>query len=133
MGLASAGDDGSVQVWEAATQSLVCTYRGHTKRIVTITWSPDGTCLASASQDGTVQIWDATTAEPRLTYRTYASQMTALAWSPDGHLISRQRWRRAGLGGSERNHPLHLSRELRCQHRGGSLVAGWPAASLLYP
>lgn len=35
----------------------LCTYKGHTKRVTHLTWSPDGTRLASASADGIVQVW----------------------------------------------------------------------------
>lgn len=56
--IASAGNDGTVQVWDALTGAHVFTYRGHTKGGVDcLAWSPDGTRIASGGDDKTVQVW----------------------------------------------------------------------------
>ncbi len=57
--LVSGGDDGTVQVWNAADASLIFVYKGHSDRVNQVTWSPDGTRIASASSDQTVQVWGA--------------------------------------------------------------------------
>ena len=57
--LASAGDDGTVRVWDAATGAPQATLTGHTGGVRAVAWSPDGTRLASAGDDGTVRVWDA--------------------------------------------------------------------------
>jgi len=63
--LASASNDGTVQVWEASTarevftQRHYFTYGGHYKWVRALDWSPDGECIASASHDKTVQVWQA--------------------------------------------------------------------------
>jgi WD40 repeat protein len=54
---ASAGYDGTVQVWEAASGNVVFTYRGHFTSVNSVAWSPDGECIASAGYE--VHIWQA--------------------------------------------------------------------------
>src|SRR5262249_43652363 len=58
--LASAGDDGTVRLWDLATkQSRVLP--GHESRVNRVVFSPDGKLLASASRDKTIRIWDVAT------------------------------------------------------------------------
>lgn len=42
-----------------ALSTALVTYTGHTKAVISVAWSPDGTRLASCSDDGTVQVWTA--------------------------------------------------------------------------
>ncbi len=59
-------------------------FRGHTRRIECIEFSPDGTRLASASGDGTVRVWDVATGTE---LRAFAPKLGPLHWvtfAPDG-------------------------------------------------
>jgi eukaryotic-like serine/threonine-protein kinase len=69
-------------------QVTLLTYKGHTDRIFSLAWSPDGQRIASSSLDETVQIWDALTGKNMLTYRGQSLQAPAIAWSPDGRFIA---------------------------------------------
>lgn len=87
--IASAGNDGTVQVWEVATGKTLVIYRGHHGSVNAIAWSPDGKRIASAGSDGTVQIWLASIGGSE--YKRICqmeSEVTALAWSPDGNYIA---------------------------------------------
>jgi WD40 repeat protein len=64
--------------------TVLRTYHGHTDRVRTIAWSPDGSRIASAGKDRTVQIWNVTAGESLLTYRGHSQTVRAIAWSPDG-------------------------------------------------
>src|SRR6266849_4217534 len=86
--LASASADGTVQVWDASSGSLLLTYKGHTDAVTSVAWSPDGKRLASASNDQTVQVWDASSGSLLLTYKGHTDWVTSVAWSPDGKRLA---------------------------------------------
>ncbi|MBA2285127.1 MAG: hypothetical protein H0W02_06575 [Ktedonobacteraceae bacterium] len=57
--IATASNDRSARIWEAATGKHIYTYHGHTNWVTSVAWSYDGTRIASASNDKTVHIWQA--------------------------------------------------------------------------
>ena len=63
--LASAGDDATVRIWDAATGVLRASMAGHGGPVRAVAISPDGAWLASAGDDATVRIWDAATGSPQ--------------------------------------------------------------------
>ena len=86
--IASAGNDGSVQVWDAHAGDTLFTCQGHTGRIRSVAWSPGGRFIASASEDRTVQIWNATTGRRMLTYQGHSHNVVSVTWSPDAKYIA---------------------------------------------
>ncbi|HZO71775.1 MAG TPA: hypothetical protein VFB60_06195 [Ktedonobacteraceae bacterium] len=98
--IASAGGDGTVQVWHADTKQQLQTYKKHPwlftqvnwpPTIYTVAWSPDGLYLASAGSRKYVFVWDATTGQTRAVYedhRGLLNDVFAIAWSPDGKYIA---------------------------------------------
>jgi WD40 repeat protein/serine/threonine protein kinase len=90
--LASAGNDRTVRVWDAAAGREVLTLRGHAHTVSSVAWSPDGKRLASASQDGTVKVWDAATGREVLTLRGHAGGVQAVAWHPDRSRLASGGW-----------------------------------------
>ena len=92
--IASAGHDGTVQVWDAADGGHVFTYRGHTDVVNSVAWSPDGKRIASASTDNTVQVWDAADGGHVFTYRGHTYWVSNVAWSPNSKRIVSASWDR---------------------------------------
>ncbi len=86
--IARAGDDKTVQVWDAQSKKLIFLYAGHTDALRAIAWSPDSTLLASAGIDGRVQITAVATQRLIFSYTGHHTVVSALAWSPDGTRIA---------------------------------------------
>ncbi|MBN3869631.1 NB-ARC domain-containing protein [Nostoc sp. JL33] len=61
--LASAGDDNTLKIWDVNTTKCLKTLQGHTKRIWSVVFSPNGRFLASGGEDETVRIWNPDTGE----------------------------------------------------------------------
>ena len=63
-------------------------FSGHSKYVVAVAWSPDGSLALTGSTDGTARLWDTKTGENTLTL-THTNTLTAVAWSPDGtHILT---------------------------------------------
>src|SRR3989440_647318 len=66
----------------------IYTYHGHSDRVHTVAWSPNGSYIASAGADQTVQVWDIATGNHICTCLGHTDTVSALAWSPDGKRIA---------------------------------------------
>jgi WD40 repeat protein len=88
--LATAGDDRTVRLWDAARPDAAPTIlRGHMAPISALAWSPDGHRLASAALDTTARLWDvANPSRPPAVLAGATGRVSALAWSPDGHRLA---------------------------------------------
>ena len=58
--------------------------RGHTGRVTSAAWSPDGKSLVTASDDGTARVWDAASRQLLHTLIGHTNVVRSAAWSPDG-------------------------------------------------
>ena len=54
----SAGQDGTLRVWDLDTGEPLRTLTGHHRRVVAVAVSVDGRRVVSAGQDGTLRVWD---------------------------------------------------------------------------
>jgi hypothetical protein len=84
--LATASDDATARVWDAATGVEVARAT-HDRWVDAVAFSPDGRRLATASDDKTARIWDATTGA-ELTRVSHGSIVRAVAFSPDGRRLA---------------------------------------------
>ncbi|KAJ5992459.1 hypothetical protein N7451_008183 [Penicillium sp. IBT 35674x] len=81
--LASASNDGTVRLWDAATGALQQTLEGHLDFTMSVAFSPDRAWLASASYDLTVRLWDAATGTLQQTLEGHLGWVESVAFSPD--------------------------------------------------
>jgi WD40 repeat protein len=80
--LASAGDDGTVRLWDPRTGRQQASLTGHTGHVCAVAFSPDGSLLASAGDDGTLQLRDLAQQTPCA--RLSLDPVSALHWGVDG-------------------------------------------------
>lgn len=87
-GLLAAAEGSRARVWEAATGEVVCSLRGHTKRVTSLAFAPNGTgrgpFLLTGSEDETVRVWDVGTGKERAAFRWPVGKVRAVAVAPDG-------------------------------------------------
>src|SRR5262249_6055627 len=86
--VASAGDDGTVRLWDTATGETVHLLHGHSDDVWRCQFSPDGTLVASAGADTTVRLWDTATGDVVRVLHGHTGTITGCAFSPDGDLIA---------------------------------------------
>nr|WP_249731943.1 TIR domain-containing protein [Roseococcus sp. SDR] len=82
--LASAGDDGTLRIWDVRSGSRLLTLHGHLDWVLACAFAPDGTRLASAGSGGTLRIWDAHSGVALLTLRGNEGMARGCAFAPDG-------------------------------------------------
>ena len=85
--IASASLDGTVQVWEATTGTILLTYRGHAGPVWAAAWSPDGASIASGIGKA-VEVWEVRTGQTRCIYQGHQDFLSSVAWSPDGQQVA---------------------------------------------
>ncbi|KIJ61673.1 hypothetical protein HYDPIDRAFT_115456, partial [Hydnomerulius pinastri MD-312] len=87
--IATAGLDGVVRIWDAATREEVVEITDHPAAVRCVRFSPDGSQLASACNDHNVRIYDARTGAPVLgPLEGHTDLLNAIAYCPDGTRIA---------------------------------------------
>ena len=98
-----------VKVWDTQTGRETLTLTGHTGRVQSVAFSPDGRRLVSAAADRTVKVWDAQTGQELRTFKGFAGPvddrdsvlggMGPVAFSPDGRRVASGNSVGVGTGG----------------------------------
>ncbi len=90
--LASGHDDGTIRLWDSATQRLLGEIEAHPKSISAIAFAPGGEFVATAGEDRSVRVWDAFTYKQTAQLSSHTDRIPALSWSPDGALLISAGW-----------------------------------------
>ncbi len=84
--LASAGEDGTVRLWDVGAQKQLARLRG---RALSAYFSPDGRTLATAGAGNTVRLWNVEThTQLGQPLRGHTSVVSSVAFSPDGRTLA---------------------------------------------
>ncbi|QDV36995.1 protein kinase domain-containing protein [Tautonia plasticadhaerens] len=113
--LASAHEDGTIMLWDAATGRRRATLKGHTGWVLSVAFAPGGRTLASGGWDATVRLWNLATEEELFTLRGHTQSVTEVAFAPDRtSLVSTSTddtarvWRAVVVGGAGPSGPPPL-------------------------
>ncbi|MFG1687160.1 NACHT and WD repeat domain-containing protein [Nonomuraea sp. NPDC049269] len=84
-------DEARNRVLVAATRTGRGTLTGHTRGVMALEFSPDGSIIATGSDDGTARLWDTATRRQLgapITRPKYECSDVELAFSPDGRTLA---------------------------------------------
>jgi eukaryotic-like serine/threonine-protein kinase len=90
--IATAGDDRTAKIWDAASGRELLTLKGHRDWIKRVAFSPDGRRVVTASHDQTARVWDVATGRELFTLKGHSDVVGSALFSPDGHRIVTGSW-----------------------------------------
>lgn len=82
--LASAGEDGTLHLWNTTTGALASSWSTNQQEIIAVSFSPDGKRILTASDRSGVSVWDIETKSLLRDCGDEDGVMAAIAFSPDG-------------------------------------------------
>ncbi|KAH6975782.1 WD40 protein [Ilyonectria destructans] len=85
--IASASDDKTLKVWDAATGKVKQTLEGHGAWVTSVAFSPDGKLIASASWDKTLKVWDAATGKVKQTLKGHGGAVETGSFNTTGRYL----------------------------------------------
>jgi WD40 repeat protein len=85
--LCSAGEDGTVRVWDTDTGELRRILH-HPAQVWSLAFAPDGQTLVTGEETGALRFWDVETGQESRTLRKHVHSIRAIAFSPDGRTFA---------------------------------------------
>lgn len=85
--LATAGQDGTVKIWETASGRLLTEIDADQNQVTGVAFHPDGMRLATSCADGTVKLWLVATGRLLAAIQAHKAAAADVTFSPDGSRI----------------------------------------------
>ncbi len=86
--LVSAGNDGSVRLWDTTTGRGRRILRGHGRKVVSLAFSADGAQLAACGNDGAVRLWEPATGRRVRELTGHNDRLVSAVFAPGGPLLA---------------------------------------------
>ncbi len=84
--------EGSLKLWDVATGEELRSFSGHTDKVQSVVFSPDGRFALSGSQDNTMKLWDTATGKEVRSFTGHTQSISSVAFSPDGRFALSGGW-----------------------------------------
>lgn len=81
-----------IKIWDRVAGSERGKLDGHTNKVFTAAFSPDGRTLATGSADKTIRLWDIESMRESCVLEGHTDAISALAWSSDGQQLASASW-----------------------------------------
>lgn len=86
--LASGSMGKNIAIYSFEYKKFAPSYKGHSKRVTFVTFSPDGTYLCSTSKDETAKLWNVTLGGSIVTLKGHTGTINSAAFSPDSRYVA---------------------------------------------
>jgi WD40 repeat protein len=80
-------EPGAIRLWDLESSREVRTLAGHTKRLCSVQFAPDGKTLVSSSFDKTVRLWDVSQGKLLKTFQGHPDRAEGAAFTVDGKRV----------------------------------------------
>nr|VFK14709.1 MAG: WD domain-containing protein, G-beta repeat-containing protein [Candidatus Kentron sp. LFY] len=90
--LSGGSHDNTLKLWDVASGEEIRTFRGHSDKVNSVAFSPDGRTVLSGSHDRTLKRWDVASGEEMRTFRGHDQGVSSVAFSPDGRTVLSGSW-----------------------------------------
>jgi hypothetical protein len=85
--VSTASADHTARLWEADSGKPLSIFQGHTDRVTSAVFSPDGRRVLTASADHTAQLWEADSGKRLAIFQGHTDGVTSAVFSPDGRRV----------------------------------------------
>ncbi len=80
------------RLWDAASGKEIRRFQGHSRRVNSVAFSPDGKQVLTGSWDKTARLWDAASGKEIRRFLGHTFDVTSVAFSPDGKQVLTGSW-----------------------------------------